>query len=284
MSRSLRHGALAATAIVFSIASLAACGAGNDAATLKVRPDSAAARSGDISIQNANVITQPERNAEGPAVVSATLFNNGTKQQTLDAITLPGTSAAVQLHAAGGAGPVVVPVGGKVVLGGKGNASAVIEKGREAAQAGNVQAVVFKFSSTGRSRSARSSFRRPATSRASARVRCRWRRRPQRLPVPPPRRRGRRASPGPSPVPAPRTRRSPRPTPRPPRRRPADGPTYAGTRVPRHVNGGGRPPFRGRPPPSCTGRPTARTCTPGPAPSPGSAARPGRARSWRAGA
>ncbi|MFD4761957.1 DUF461 domain-containing protein [Streptomyces sp. NPDC058439] len=149
MSRSLRHGALAATAIVFSIASLAACGAGNDAATLKVRPDSAATTSGDISIQNANVITQPERNAEGPAVVSATLFNNGTKQQTLDAITLPGTSAAVQLHAARGTGPVVVPAGGKVVLGGKGNASAVIEKGREAAQAGNVQAVVFKFSSTG---------------------------------------------------------------------------------------------------------------------------------------
>ncbi|WP_406382957.1 DUF461 domain-containing protein [Streptomyces sp. NBC_01618] len=149
MSRSLRHGALAATAIVFSIASLAACGAGNDAATLDVRPDSAAARSGDISIQNANVITQPERTATGPAVVSATLFNNGTKQQTLDAITLPGTSAAVQLHAAQGKGPVVVPAGGKVVLGGKGNASAVIENGHEAAQAGNVQPVVFKLSSTG---------------------------------------------------------------------------------------------------------------------------------------
>ncbi|MFF2409236.1 DUF461 domain-containing protein [Streptomyces sp. NPDC058092] len=149
MSRSLRHGALAATAIVFSIASLAACGAGNDAATLKIRPDSAATTSGDISIQNANVITQPERNAQGPAVVSATLFNNGTKQQTLDAITLPGTSAAVQLHAAQGKGPVVVPAGGTVVLGGKGNASAVIENGREAAQAGNVQPVVFKFSSTG---------------------------------------------------------------------------------------------------------------------------------------
>ncbi|SCF68953.1 DUF461 domain-containing protein [Streptomyces sp. Ncost-T10-10d] len=149
MSRSLRHGALAATAIVFSIASLAACGAGNDAATLKVRPDSAATTSGDISIQNANVITQPERNAEGPAVVSATLFNSGTKQQTLDSVTLPGTSVAVKLHAAKGAGPVVVPAGGRVVLGGDGNASAVIENGREAAQAGNVQPVVFKFSSTG---------------------------------------------------------------------------------------------------------------------------------------
>ncbi|MEU3217409.1 DUF461 domain-containing protein [Streptomyces sp. NPDC006971] len=149
MSRSLRHGALAATAIVFSIASLTACGAGNDAATLQIKPDSAATTSGEISIQNANLITQPERNAEGPAVVSATLFNNGTKQQTLDSVTLPGTNATVKLHAAEGSGPVVVPAGGRVIIGGKGNASAVIENGREAAPNGSVQNVVFKFSSTG---------------------------------------------------------------------------------------------------------------------------------------
>jgi len=134
---------------VFSIASLAACAAGNDAATLQVRPDSAATTSGDISIQNANLITQPEHNAEGPAVLSATLFNEGTKQQTLDSVTLPGTSASVKLHAAKGSGPVVVPAGGRVVLGGKGNASAVIENGRATAPNGSVQNVVFKFSSTG---------------------------------------------------------------------------------------------------------------------------------------
>lgn len=149
MSRSLRHGALAATAIVFSIASLAACGAGNDAATLKVRPDNAATSVGDIRIQNANIVTQPEPTATGPAVVVATLFNNGAKPQTLEAVTLPGSSSSVQLHAAKGAGPVVVPVGGAVLLGGPGNASAVIESGSEAARAGNVQAVVFKFSSAG---------------------------------------------------------------------------------------------------------------------------------------
>ena len=45
VSRSLRRGALAAAAIVFSIASLAACGAGNDAQTLEVKPDNAATRS-----------------------------------------------------------------------------------------------------------------------------------------------------------------------------------------------------------------------------------------------
>ncbi|GAA3478453.1 DUF461 domain-containing protein [Streptomyces yanii] len=149
MSRSLRRGALAATAIVISIGALSACGAGNDAQTLEIKPDNAATTIGDIRIQNANIVTQPERNAKGPAVVTATLFNNGVAQQTLDSITLPGTGAAVQLHAAKGAGPIVVPAGGKVVIGGKGNAAAVIENGREAAQNGNVQSVVFKFSRTG---------------------------------------------------------------------------------------------------------------------------------------
>ncbi|MFB7312882.1 DUF461 domain-containing protein [Streptomyces sp. NPDC056192] len=149
MSRSLRRGALAAAAIVISIGALSACGAGNDAQTLEIKPDNAATTLGDIRIQNANVITQPENGAEGPAVIAATVFNNGTKRQTLDAITLPGSDVSVQLHAAEGAGPVVVPAGGRVVLGGEGNASAVIENGREAAQNGNVQAVVFKFSETG---------------------------------------------------------------------------------------------------------------------------------------
>ncbi|MGC5345775.1 DUF461 domain-containing protein [Streptomyces sp. DT24] len=148
MSRSLRRGALAATAIVFSIASLSACGAGQGAQTLKIRPDNAATSVGDIQIQNANVVTQPELDAEGPAVVVATLFNNGTKKQTLDSVTLDG-AGPVKLHPAKGDGPLTVPAGGKLILGGDGNASAVIEKGREAAKDGDVQKVVFKFSETG---------------------------------------------------------------------------------------------------------------------------------------
>ncbi|MFF1919359.1 DUF461 domain-containing protein [Streptomyces sp. NPDC058221] len=149
MSRSLRHGALAATAIVFSIAALSACGAGKNAQTLEVRPDNAATSVGTVKIQNANVVTQPDRDAKGPAVVTATLFNNGTKAETLDAIALAGSSAPVQLHAAKGSGPVVVPAGGHVILGGKNNAAAVIENGSEATQAGNVQNLVFKFSESG---------------------------------------------------------------------------------------------------------------------------------------
>ncbi|MEW2087511.1 DUF461 domain-containing protein [Streptomyces sp. NPDC005283] len=149
MSRSLRRGALAATAIVFSIASLSACAAGTDAQTLGVKPDNASTTVDTIKIQNATVITQPDRSAVGPAVVSATVFNTSTTPQTIEAITLPGTSAQVKLGPAKGSGPVTVPANGSVVIGGAGNPSAVIADGREAAEAGNVQEVVFRFSETG---------------------------------------------------------------------------------------------------------------------------------------
>lgn len=149
MSRSLRRGALAATAVVFSLAPLAACGAGNDAQTLKIKPDNAAVTKGDIKIQNALVITKGEKGKKGPAAVAATVFNAGTKDQTLNGITLKGGKSKVVLKAAGGSGKITVPAGGSVVLGGQGNASAVIEGGREAVENGNVQDVVFQLSTAG---------------------------------------------------------------------------------------------------------------------------------------
>ncbi|MFE6223680.1 DUF461 domain-containing protein [Streptomyces sp. NPDC057854] len=149
MSRSLRRGALAATAIVFSIAALSACGAGNDAQTLQIRPDNAAVTVDDVKIQNAVVITQPTAGAKGPAVVAATVFNNGRAPQTLESISLPGSNAPVALKSAKGSGPVVVPAGGSVVIGGTGNATATIENGHEAAKNGDAQKVTFTFSKTG---------------------------------------------------------------------------------------------------------------------------------------
>ncbi|EFE75647.1 DUF461 domain-containing protein, partial [Streptomyces sp. SID5466] len=149
MSRSLRHGALAATATALSIFSLSACAAGNNAETLKIRPDNPATSVGNIKVQNVNVITQPGAGSDGPAVVAATLFNDGTEREVLEAITLPGSNVEVKLQAAGGKGPIVVPAGGQVIIGGKGNAAAVIENSGEAARNGDVQQVVFKLSRTG---------------------------------------------------------------------------------------------------------------------------------------
>ncbi|GAA2915164.1 lipoprotein [Streptomyces thioluteus] len=149
MSSSLRRGALAATVLALSIATLSACGAGNDAQTLEVKPDNAAAAVGDIKLQNVNLITQPELDATGPAVITGQLFNNGDKDQTLSAVKLPGKNVTVQLTSAKGSGPVVVPAGGSLTLGGKGNASAVLPSGRESIKDGEQQQLSFVFSKTG---------------------------------------------------------------------------------------------------------------------------------------
>jgi len=148
VSSSLRRGALAAAAIAFSIASLAACGAGSDAQTLEVKPDNAAATVGDIKVQNALVITQPDTTSTGPAVISATLFNNGIKPQTLDAVSIDGAGSAT-LTPAKGKGKLVVPAGGSIVLGGKGNASAALTSPGDTVKDGNAQKVTFTFSTTG---------------------------------------------------------------------------------------------------------------------------------------
>ncbi|MET7566883.1 DUF461 domain-containing protein [Streptomyces sp. NPDC005492] len=147
MSSSLRRGTLAAAAIAFSIASLAACGAGNDAQTLEVKPDNAAVSVGDIKVQNALVITQPDTASSGPAVISATLFNTDTHAQTLDSVSIDGAGTA-KLTPAKGKGKLVVPAGGSLVLGGKGNASAALTDSGSIKD-GNVQKITFTFSKTG---------------------------------------------------------------------------------------------------------------------------------------
>jgi copper(I)-binding protein len=149
VSSSLRRGALAAAAIAFSIASLAACGAGNDSQTLEVKPDNAATSVGNIAIQNALVITQPDPKSTGPAVISATVFNAGRTDQTLDSITVDGTGKTAELSPASGKGKLTIPAGGSVVIGGKGNASAVLPNSREAVQDGNAQKITFSFSEAG---------------------------------------------------------------------------------------------------------------------------------------
>lgn len=147
MSSSLRRGALSAAAIVLSIASLTACGAGNNAQTLEIKPDNAAVTVGDIQAQNVVVITQAESDASGPAVVSATLFNNGSTDQTLQSVELDG-AGSLELTPAEGE-DLVVPAHGSLTLGGKGNASAVLAGGREALRDGDAQKVTFTFSETG---------------------------------------------------------------------------------------------------------------------------------------
>ncbi|MEU6283109.1 DUF461 domain-containing protein [Streptomyces sp. NPDC047028] len=148
MSSSLRRGALAASAIVFSIASLAACGAGNNSQTLEIKPDNAATTVGNIKIQNALVITQPDLKSTGPAVISGTLFNQGSTPETLQSITVDGSGTSAQLKPAKGQS-LTIAAHSSLILGGKGNASAVLPSGREAVQDGNAQKITFTFDKAG---------------------------------------------------------------------------------------------------------------------------------------
>jgi hypothetical protein len=149
VSSSLRRGALAATVLAFASVTLAACGAGTDAQTLEVHPDVAATAVGDIKIQNATVITEPDLKAKGPAVISATIFNNGRTDQVLKSVKLSNSGATARLKPAKGNGPLVIPAEGSVLIGGKGNPSAVLANGRKSVTDGNVQPVTFTFSKTG---------------------------------------------------------------------------------------------------------------------------------------
>ncbi|MGK5629258.1 DUF461 domain-containing protein [Streptomyces sp. URMC 123] len=144
---SRRRGVLAAAALVLSIASLTACAAGNNADTLGVKPDNAATSVGSIKIQNANVITQP-KGGDGPAVLSVTIFNNGQKDETLEAVTLDG-GAKAKLTPAKGSDKLTVPAGGQLVIGGRDRASAVVENGKDAGKDGDAKPVTFDFSETG---------------------------------------------------------------------------------------------------------------------------------------
>lgn len=155
MSSSLRRGALAATALAFSIVTLSACAAGNNSQTLQVKPDNAATTVGTVKIQNAVVITQPDTKSTGPAAIAATVFNTGTKAQTLTGITVDGTDKSAVLTPAKGdttgstKGNLVVPAGGSVVIGGAGNASAVLNDPGTAVVNGNAQKITFTFTETG---------------------------------------------------------------------------------------------------------------------------------------
>lgn len=149
VNSSLRRGVTAA-GIALPLAALVACGAGPDADTNEVQPDNAWAHVEDIKVQNVSVVLADTEDGEGQAGIVARLFNNGPRDEVLEAVRLPGTGQRVELTPAEGEDRLVVPAGGQLALGGEGNASAVIPDPAEGdVRPGNAQRVVFDLSETG---------------------------------------------------------------------------------------------------------------------------------------
>ncbi|OEV04982.1 hypothetical protein [Streptomyces oceani] len=148
MSSSLRRGTLAATAIALAVVSLSACGTGNNAQTLQIKPDSAATAVDDIQIQAVNFIVP--KGGEGPATLTARIFNSDSEPQQLKDIRVGNTGLKVELSPAKGEQKLTVPAHGHLAIGGKGNASAVIAEADRKLQPGEAQRVSFDLSSTGK--------------------------------------------------------------------------------------------------------------------------------------
>jgi copper(I)-binding protein len=121
VSRSLRRGAVAAVIAVAIAPVLAACAAGSSAASLEVKPNSAATSINGGQLKLNGVAVVADANGNAPASVIASIANNEPQQENLVSVTV-GTTAATLT------GPTTIPSGAALNLGnpGAGSTTAVV--------------------------------------------------------------------------------------------------------------------------------------------------------------
>ncbi|MFC1420093.1 DUF461 domain-containing protein [Streptacidiphilus cavernicola] len=141
MSRSLRRGAVAAV-IIATAPILAACAAGDSAASLKVKPDNAATSiaTGDSSLKLNGIVVVTGATGQAPANVTVNIANGGTQPDTLTGVTVNGVPATLT-------GDMTVQPQGSLLLGGRGKPSATVPT--LDASPGQNTTVAFTFSSAG---------------------------------------------------------------------------------------------------------------------------------------
>ncbi|MFC1409458.1 DUF461 domain-containing protein [Streptacidiphilus sp. N1-12] len=142
MSRSLRRGAVAAV-IIATAPILAACSAGDSAATLQVKPDNAAtsiplADGTALKLNGITVVT--DATGKAPASVVVNIANGGPTADTLTGVTVDGVPAVLS-------GSPTIPSLGSLALGAPGQASATVPT--LTATPGQNTAVSFTFTTAG---------------------------------------------------------------------------------------------------------------------------------------
>ena len=141
MSRSLRRGAVAAL-IIATAPILTACATGDSAASLKVKPDSAATSisngASQLKLNGIVVITRPDGSA--PASVNVNIANNGSAADTLTGVTVNGAPAVLS-------GDTTIPSLGSLRLGTPGQPQATVQT--LDATPGQNTTVAFTFATAG---------------------------------------------------------------------------------------------------------------------------------------
>lgn len=142
MSRSLRRGAVAAV-ILATAPILAACSAGSSAATLQVKPDTAATSitKGDSSLKLNGIVVVTDAVGDAPANVIVNIANNGSADDTLTGVTVDGSSQATL------SGAATVPAGGSLLLSGPDQVAATVPTLNE--KPGQNATITFTFANAG---------------------------------------------------------------------------------------------------------------------------------------
>ncbi|MFJ5922317.1 DUF461 domain-containing protein [Kitasatospora sp. NPDC092948] len=151
MSRSLRRGAAAAL-VLAAIVPLSACAAGNDADTLQIKPDNAAASIDNSAKLNNIVVVAPEGSAgeyTGPLAVTANIANPAPKDDlVLTGIKVGGTAAQLTDEHGAQVSQIVIHAGESVLLGGpNGGAGAQVSSAK--VSVGGYTDTTFSFKNAG---------------------------------------------------------------------------------------------------------------------------------------
>ena len=142
MSRSLRRGAVAAV-ILATAPILAACSAGSSAATLQVKPDSAATSivKGDSALKLNGIVVVTDAVGDAPANVTVNIANNGSADDTLTGVSVDGSTQATL------SGTATIPAGGSLLLSGPDQVAATVPTLNE--KPGQNATITFTFANAG---------------------------------------------------------------------------------------------------------------------------------------
>jgi copper(I)-binding protein len=142
VSRSLRRGAVAAVIAVAIAPVLAACSAGSSAATLEVKPNSAATSLSGGQLKLNGVAIVADANGNAPASVIASIANNEQQDENLVSVTVGTTAAALS-------GSTVIHTGGALSLGNPGPNATTATVPTLDQPAGAVVPITFVFANSG---------------------------------------------------------------------------------------------------------------------------------------
>ncbi|MDI2131777.1 hypothetical protein [Yinghuangia seranimata] len=148
MSRSIRSRRQAAVAATLALALAplaAACSSGTDAATSKVKPDTANTTIGNLKVQNLTLVTGEE--GTGLVALGGAFINDGDKPETLTKVSVEGAPAPAELASSAGTGPITIPAHSAVYLTG-GKDRVVVKNATEIAP-GTSHKVTLGFSTVG---------------------------------------------------------------------------------------------------------------------------------------